>query len=53
MQSLPTWIGIAAFAALAFTCMLGIIRGRRRHMADELIFTTEVMQSRAERKQKS
>jgi hypothetical protein len=52
MQSLPTWIGIAAFAALAFTCIQFIVRGRRRHVADELVFTTEAMQSRADRKQK-
>jgi hypothetical protein len=53
MQSLLTWIGISAFAALAFACALAIVGGRRRHVADELMFTTEAMQSRADRKQKS
>jgi len=52
MQSLVTWIGIAAVAALAFACIQVIVRGRRRHLADELMFTTEATQSRADRKQK-
>jgi hypothetical protein len=45
-------MGIAAFAALAFACIQVIVRGRRGHLADELMFTTEVMQSRADRKHK-
>jgi hypothetical protein len=52
MQSLPTWIGIAAFAAFVFASALAIVSGRRRHVADELAFTTEAMQSRADRRQK-
>jgi hypothetical protein len=52
MQSLATWIAIAAFAALAFICIRGFIRSRPQHSADELIFTTETMQSRADRKEK-
>jgi hypothetical protein len=51
MQSLTTWIAITAFAALAFICIQGFIRSRRQP-ADELMFTTETMQSRADRKEK-
>jgi len=52
MQSLVTWIGIAAVAALAFAFIQVIVRGHRRDLADELMFTTEATQSRADRKQK-
>src|SRR6476659_6771481 len=51
MQSLTTWIAITAFAALAFTCIHGFIRSRRQHPTDELMVTTETMQSRADRKE--
>jgi hypothetical protein len=51
MQSLTTWIAITAFAALAFICIQGFTRSRRQP-ADELMFTTETMQSRADRKEK-
>jgi hypothetical protein len=52
MQSLSTWIGIFAFAALAIACAGVIFRSRRQHVADELMLTTEAMQSRVDRKQK-